>query len=360
MMGLSKTTMVGIGLNLLLGAALFFFVLYRTPTAHSIGDPSPGTALSGSTYRIAYLLHESSESTRLVEKGLLDTAVSQGNPILDITTLDANGDVMRLQALAEKAVADTFDVIVPLGTLAAQLVREVCVKRGSHTPVVFCGIGDPVKAGLTNEYGKSWRNLTGFGVFGFDFVKPMIDQLPLFAPHVKNILIPYNPNSLGGTLEEYRQYIGAQLEERGYHVVDVKIYHTNDVVQKVQAFIEDVDMVWLLPDATMMDAMEGISKLCVRFQKFSYFTMNLNALGVGSALAFGYSMYDVGRNVGRYVCRLLVDGAKIDDLPVVPVAQDSLRIGINLENARQQGLFDKIPATTLYLMEHGMVFEKEK
>ena len=357
MMGLSKTTMVGIGLNIVLGAGLLY-QFYQGRAAE--GGREVSVRERGPAYRIGYLLHEYSESANMVRKGILDAAVRDGYPRIDITTLDANGDVMRLQALAEAAVSDGYDIIVPLGTLAAQLVKEVCVKRGVHTPVVFCGIGDPVKAGITEEYGKSLRNLTGFGVFGFDFVKPMIDQLPLFAPHVKKILIPYNPNSLGGTLEEYRQYIGGELERRGYEISDVKIYHTGDVIQKIQPFISDVDMVWLLPDATMIDAMEGISKLCVRFQKFSYFTMNLNALGVGSALAFGYSMYDVGRNVGRYVRQLLVEKVSVADLPVVPVAQESLRIGINLENARQQGLYDKIPSSTLYLMEHGIVFETEK
>jgi len=171
-------------------------------------------------------------------------------------------------------------------------------------------------------------------------------------------LIPYNPTSLGGTLEEYRQYIGGVLESRGYTVIDVQVFASNDVMAKVQPFITEVDMVWILPDATLIEAMEGIAKLCVRYQKCSYMTMNLNQLGYGAALAFGYSLYEVGLDVGDYLIRVLEKNEEVINLPVMPIMASRLKIGINRDNARDQGLLDHIDPSILYIMEHGMVFKE--
>jgi len=353
----SRTALVSIGLNIffMVAALAYFFYISRCAPSYS----SPGTlGNKGSLYRVAFVEYEHTDSADLVMKGIYDASARNGQQTVDIKVFDANQDKVRLAAIIEQVVVEKFDLIVPFCSMATQLTREITRKRGCTTPIVFCGIGDPAKQGLLDADGKPIGNMTGQCVVGFVFVEPMIEQLKFFAPKAKKILIPYNPASLGGTLEEYRQHFGKELEKRGYTVSEVKVYHSNDVVQKIQPFINDVDVVWLLPDATTCDALEGIGKLCAQHKKFTYITMNLNRLGEGGALAFGYSLYDVGLDVGDYVARILVDGQKASDLPFILLSQKHLRISINVENARKQGLLEQVDPEMLYLMENGLVYKK--
>ncbi|MDQ5890756.1 MAG: putative tryptophan/tyrosine transport system substrate-binding protein [Candidatus Dependentiae bacterium] len=353
MISFSKSTLIGLGLNIVLGAVLLYMMYF------SQGDLlTHSSSAQRAPFRVVFLEMDDTPEAEIAREGIMDAATKEGKPLIELTVFDGNGDKMRLQALADKAVAENYDLIVPFGSLPSQVAKEVVARRKSGMPIVFCGVGDPVKVGLINEPGTPLENITGFGVFGFGFVKPMIDQLPLFAPQAKKILMPYNPTMLGGTIEEYRELMTHELEKRGYAVLPIKIYTTNDVVAKIQPFMHEVDMVWLLPDHSTLAAMEGIGKLCAQYQKFSYITMNLNKLGNGGALAFGYSIYDIGQDVGSYIYRILEKGEKINTLPVLPVRVERLKIGINVENARAQGLLQQMDPTTLYLMEHGMVFEK--
>jgi len=354
MAGFSKTTLVGLGLNIILGAILVYLIFSapKPPEQPPMAHVTPFT--------VAFLELAEIDSSELTRAGMRQAVVEAGLPAdaCQIAVLDANGDKLKLHALADKAVSGEYDLIVPFGSLAAQYVKEMAEKRASKTPIVFCGIGDPVKVGLIEKTGVPGDTITGFGVFGFDFVEPMIEQLPLFAPKAKHILMPYNPTMLGGTLEEYRKYIGNELEKRGYTVRDIKVYNTNEVVERMVPFMEEADVVWLLPDASTIDALEGIAKLCTQYQKFSYITMNLNKLGQGAALAFGYSLFDVGRDVGNYIVRILVNKEPVKSLPVRPISTESLKIGINMENAEKQGLLKQVDPLVLYLMEHGVVYEK--
>ncbi len=356
MVSVSKSTVIGIVINLLVTAVLVYF-LYANNCGFFPG-PEKQNSMSAPQFKVAFIEMEPNDSTALVQKGILEKLIkADGSSLAELVVLDANNDKIRLQALIEKAIEDRMDVLIPFGTLCTQLTKEIVTKRSVGTPIVFAGIGDPVKTGIILEPGTPTEHITGFGVFGFDFVEPMVDQLPLLAPHVKRILIPYNPTSLGGTLEEYRQYIGNMLKSRGYKVSDIKIFHSNEVNAKLQSCIADTDLVWILPDATMFEAMDGIAKLCVQHQKCSYVTMNLNQLNHGAALAFGYSLYEVGLDVGDYLVRILQHGEKIADLPVVSVTKTRLKVGMNVQNAHDQGLLKHIEPAVVYIMEHGMVFK---
>lgn|GEM_PF-2539933 len=351
------TMIVSIAVNIILGAVVAYalYAPHGTFLRSSAGASVPG--LEYRSRRVAFIELEHSSGIDLMRKGIAAGCLRNGEPQVCITTFDANGDKIRLAALIEEAIEKNYELLMPFGSMASQLTKEIAAKRGYQGPIVFCGIGDPVKIGLTIEDGKPYKNITGQCVVGFFFVEPMIERLPYFFPKARSILMPYDPTALGGTLDAYRAYIQEQLERRGYTVKAIQIFKKQDVVQMIQPFMEQYDLVWILPDATVLDAMEGIGKLCARYTKPSYVTMNINALQDGAAVAFGYMMEDLGFELGRYLVRLLVDGESVSNLPVLSVEPRHLKIGINVENAKKQGLV--MPSETLYLMEHGMVWKSE-
>jgi putative ABC transport system substrate-binding protein len=306
------------------------------------------------SYKVAIVRWELSDNIEKIAAGIVHGIRDQAPDDVEIQYLHAGGDRIQLQAVIEKAVNEDVDMIVTIGTASTQMAKETTIKRNKLIPVVLCGTGDPIKTGIVSSFENHGGHVTGYCIAGFDFVKPMIDQLKVFAPRVKKILIPYDPTALGGTLEEYRLHIGNELEQRGYEVADVKVYHTNEVVEKVQPFIDSCDMIWVLPDITVLEAMEGLGKLCEQYQKYSYVTMNLMHLARGAALAFGYDIYELGVDSGRYVRRIL-NGEKPQDLPVLTLQPSRFKIGINIENARKQGMLPHIDPALLYVMGHGVV-----
>jgi putative ABC transport system substrate-binding protein len=326
-----------------LGSQYLFFI-HKKSTKSTLSMPEK------MRYKVGIVRFELSDSSEKISQGVVQGIRQQADDVL-IEYLHAGGDRIQLRAVIEKAVNEGVDVLVTLGSAATQLAKEVTLKRNKLIPIIFCGIGDPIKSGITSSFVDHGGHITGYCIAGFDFVRPMIEQLAVFAPRTKKILIPYDPTSLGGTLEEYRDYIGVELEKKGYQVFDVKIYHTNEVVAKVLPLIEQSDMVMVLPDITVLEAMEGLGKICGQHHKFSYAVMNLAHLERGAALAFGYDINELGFDAGLYVRRIL-NGERPQDLPVCSLQPSRFKIGINIQNARTQGLWEQVDQRLLSVMAH--------
>jgi putative ABC transport system substrate-binding protein len=307
-------------------------------------------------YTVAIVRWDLSDGVEKLAQGIVQGIFKDAPDDVEIQYLYAAGDRIQLHSVIEKAVSEGVHAIVSIGTSATQMAKEITMKRNTLIPIVFCGTGDPIKTGIVSSFEQHGGHVTGFCIAGFDFVKPMIDQLAVFAPQVKKILIPYDPTALGGMLEQYRVYIGSELEKRGYEVSDIKIYSSNEVLEKVQPFMNACDMVWVLPDITVLEVMEGLGKLCEQYQKFSYVTMNLMHLARGAALAFGYDIQELGLDAGQYVRRIL-NGERPQDLPVLALQPARFKIGINIENAGKQGLLTQVDPALLYVMTHGVVVE---
>ena len=98
------------------------------------------------------------------------------------------GNVNLASQMVSGLLAKGPDVIVAITTPISQAVAKQA--RGK-VPVVFCGVTDPIGAGLVS----SWENTPGSGITGTSDRWPYAEQLDLIkelVPKAKRIGIPFN------------------------------------------------------------------------------------------------------------------------------------------------------------------------
>ena len=77
----------------------------------------------------------------------LDAIAQEQNVSIRYTITSGQGDQSVLKQLADQAVADQVDAIIPIATTAAQV--SAVAAEDSRTPVVYAAISDPDTAKLT-------------------------------------------------------------------------------------------------------------------------------------------------------------------------------------------------------------------
>ncbi len=166
------------------------------------------------------------------------------------------GDVNLAPSVAASLLNSDCDVIVSITTPVSQAVAKTA--RGK-VPVVFCGVTDPISAGLVG----SWENKAGSGITGTSDRWPYAEQLDLIktlVPAAKRIGFPYNSG------EANSQYALAQVkplaEQRGLALVPMVATNPGEVRRAAEALAEQgVDVIYVSSDNTVMAGFEAVLKV---------------------------------------------------------------------------------------------------
>lgn len=104
----------------------------------------------GDIYKVAVVKqmdHASLDEIANAITAQLDTIAAEKNVVIEYEVYSGQGEQTVLKQIGDQAVAEGVDVIIPIATLAAQ-VMTVCAED-SQTPVVFAAVSDPNAAELT-------------------------------------------------------------------------------------------------------------------------------------------------------------------------------------------------------------------
>lgn len=350
-----RTTIIMAGMAI--NFALLIGIIYLNYVAPRPMQPTQAErdarSKNGALRKIA-LICPARAMVKNILNGFMETLENEAQFNYDLKIYDANSNRSLMRSNIEAAIEEQYDVLVPIGSQAAQMTKELTEKRQALIPVVFGGTGDPIKLELIADPDSSGNHLTGVSVVGNDWIDQMVDLIPVIAPHVKKVLIPYDPTGLGGALEQYHERFVKALEGHDYQVTSVQLFETNEIGDKVTPFIGDADMVLVLPDYVVVSGMEHVARLCQNHKKCVYVAQNLAMLKKGATFAFGYREEDIGIGVAHHVRRIIEHRQKPTDIPINRM-ESTYRVGVNIDNARAQGVLDKLDESILFLMEHGEV-----
>ena len=219
-------------------------------------DPQPDSGTDGSTprgFRVAIIkqLHHASldEIANAVAAELDQLAQTEGVKIeYEITS--GQGDQTILKQLADQAIADGVDAIVPIATTAAQIAALSAEE--TKTPVVYAAISDPETAKLT----------------GIDYVTGTSDALNtefimdmMFAqnPNVAKVGLLYSLNEPNSTkpIADAKAY----LDAKGITYIEQTANTNDEVVAAASALIAaGVDAVFTPTDNVIMAAEMAIAE----------------------------------------------------------------------------------------------------
>jgi putative ABC transport system substrate-binding protein len=221
-----------------------------------------------------------------------------------VTEYDLKGD----RAEAERILASIKGkpaVLVAVGPLAAQAAKELA----PETPLVYCMVPDPARAGLTGA-----PNVTGVS-----FSVPVKNQLAAFRmvyPRGVRIGVIYNAENTGKHVQEA---LKAAPVVR-LNVLERAVASEREIPDAVRSLLKGdqaVDAIWIPPDPVLLgdDSRRFILSETLRAGKPVY--TSLSALvQEGALVSNGPDFASIGEQAGELVNRL-ASGEKANKIDIL-------------------------------------------
>ncbi|WP_137133824.1 ABC transporter substrate-binding protein [Rhizobium sp. FKY42] len=239
-----------------------------------------------------------------VKQALAEAGYKEGEN-LKFVYQSAQGNPGTAAQIARQFVGDAPNVIVPISTPSAQAI----VGATRDIPIVFTAVSDPVGAQLIKDMEKPGRNVTGLS----DML-PVADHLALIkeiTPNAKTIGYIYNSaeaNSVS-TLAALK----AAAHKAGLKVVESVATKSAEVQGATRALVGKADVIYVPTDNTIVSAFEAAAGVAAE-AKLPLYAADTDSVARGAIAALGFNYFDVGKQTGQIVVRVL-KGEKPGDIP---------------------------------------------
>lgn len=265
-----------------------------------------------------------------VKEALAEAGYKEGEN-LKFLYESAQGNPGTAAQIARQFVGEEPTVIVPISTPSAQAV----VSATRDIPVVFTAVSDPVGAQLVKDAAKPGRNVTGLSD-----MSPVAEHIKLIkeiSPNAKSIGFLYN------TAETNSVSILAALKEEAAKndmtVIESVATKSAEVQGAARALVGRADVFYIPTDNTIVSAFEAAVGVAEE-AKIPLYAADTGSVDRGAVAALGFNYFDVGKQTGAIVVRIL-KGEAPGDIPVNVAAGTDLvinkgaatRMGVTLPEA---------------------------
>lgn len=310
---------------------MFRTLSLRATLAAAVIAASAGTALAQTDMvtvkATAIVEHPALDAVR---DGALDELKERGYVADDNMNWEfqtAQGDVGIAGQIARKYVGDNPDVILAIATPSAQAM--VSAARG-RIPIVFSAVTDPVVAKLVQSIDAPGGNVTG--VSDMAPIDRHLQFIRKLLPEAKTIGVPYNPGEANAVVQV--EALKELAPEYGFTIETAAAPKSSRVLVATRSLIGKADAIYVPTDNTIVSAVEAVVKVG-RAADIPVFSADTNSVSRGAAASIGFSYYDIGRQTGALMARIL-EGEDAGSIPVQYV--DKLQIHLNPASAQAMGL----------------------
>jgi len=264
----------------------------------------------------AIVEHPALDATRDGVKDALEEAGYKDGEGMTFVYQSAQGNAATAAQIARQFVGQAPDVIVPISTPSAQAV----VSATRDIPVVFTAVSDPVGAQLVKDMENPGGNVTG--ISDMSPVGDHVDLIKEILPEAKTIGFLYNSGEANSVslLEAFKE----AAEAAGLSVVESAATKSAEVQGAARALVGRADAIYVPTDNTIISALEGAVSVAEE-AKLPLFTADTDSVERGSLAALGFNYYDVGKQTGEVVVRVL-KGENPGEIPVKVAAGTDLVI----------------------------------
>ena len=264
-----------------------------------------------------------------IRDGVKDELIASGfklNEDLQVQYRSAQGSSATAAQIARQFVAAKPDVIVAIATPSAQAT----VAATKQIPVVFAGITDPIAAKLIKNWEPTHNNVTG--VSDYQEIGPQIEFMKKIVPNVKAVGYIYSPSEINSTV--VLKNLQQQLSQQNISLIAVPAQRTADISTAANTLKGKVDLIYTTTDNNVVSAYESLVKFANE-NKIPLLASFPDAIERGAVAAYGMSYYDVGRQSGKLVVRVLNGEAPGN---ITPEIGQALRLVVNIDAAKKQGI----------------------
>ena len=297
-----------------------------------LSAPAPAQAQDAVTVAVTAIVeHPALDATR---DGVRDELVESGYVVgetLDFVYESAQGNQATAVQIARQFVGDRPDVIVPISTPSAQAV----VAATNDVPVVFTAVTDPLGAQLITDAAMPGGNVTGLSD-----LSPLSDHLGLvrtFLPEAETLGVLYNPGEANAVT--LVSLVTEMAPDHGFTVVEAAAARSADVQGAAQSLVGRADAIYVPTDNTIVSALEAVLAVGAD-NDIPVFTGDTDSVARGAVASIGFDYYQVGRQTGAIVLRVLegedpgtipVSVAAGTDLVVNPAAAEAMGVSVPAE-----------------------------
>lgn len=212
----------------------------------SAGDTAADES-EGSAYKVAVVKQMDHASLDEIANAVceeMDQLAQDNGVTIEYEVYSGQGDQSVLNQIGTQVIADGVDVVIPVATLAAQ-VMAVCAEE-TQTPVVYAAISDPEAAEMTGiDY------VTGTSdALNTEFI---LDMMLAQNPDVQKVGLLYSLSEANS--EKPIAEAKAYLDEKGIAYEEMTGNTNDEVIAAASALIADgVDAVFTPTDNVIMAA----------------------------------------------------------------------------------------------------------
>ena len=264
-----------------------------------------------------------------VRKGVIDELDEAGfkdGKNLTVNFQSAQGNTATAGQIAKQFVADEPDAIVAIATPSAQSVAAAT----STIPMVFSAVTDPVAAKLVPKLDGSGTNVTGAS----DALpyEPQIELMRQIIPDLKNVGYVYSPGEVNSTI--ILKNLKEKLTPLGINVHEAPAQRSNDIAMAARSLEGKVDMIYTSTDNNVVSAYESLYQIA-KESKIPLIASDTSSVERGAVAALGVNYYDLGRETGKIVVRIL-NGEKAGAIPVY--TPQALDLYVSPKHATEEGI----------------------
>lgn len=243
----------------------------------------------------------------------------------------AQGNPGIAAQVAKKFAGLRPTVAVAISTPSAQTLAAAA----RSTPLVFSAVTDPVGAKLVPD-----SKLPGGRITGVSDLIPIARHMALvreIVPNASRLGVIFNPGEVNSV--SLVQLVHRHAPQLGMSVIEAGATRSSDVLAAARSLVGRVDVIYLPTDNTVISALEAVLKVGEQ-ASLPVIAGDTDSVGRGAIAALGFNYYDVGRQTGRMVVRVLegespgaiaVESVEKLDLFVNPAAAN--RMGVQLPSA---------------------------
>ena len=271
-------------------------------------------------YRIAVvqqLDHISLDEIRNAIVAQLNARAQADGFTIEVEVFNGQDDASVLNQIGAQAVADGFDMIIPIATVAAQCM--VTAAEGTKIPVVYAAISDPEEAGLTGI-----PSVTGVSdALNTPFILNMMLEI---NPNIKTVGLLYSnsePNS-AKPIREAKEY----LDAKGIAYLEKTGNTTDEVVTAANALVGRVDAVFTPTDNKVMAAAPAVAEI-LNTAGIPHYTGADSFVANGSFATCGVNYTELG----TYAADMAIDVLRTGKVPEFHVMDGGI-ITVNIDTAK--------------------------
>lgn len=296
-------------------------------TATMLG--ATGAAFAQDSKSVAVLAIVEHPALDAIRDGARDELKAEGYEVgknLKWEYQSAQGNVSTAAQIARKFVGDKPDAIIGIATPTAQAVAAAT----KTVPLVYSGVTDPVAAQLV----KSW-DASGTNVTGVSDKLPLDKQVALIkrvVPNAKRVGMVYNPGEANSVVvvNELKKLLPAA----GLTLVEAAAPRTVDISSAANSLVGKVDVIYTNTDNNVVSAYESLVKVA-NDRKIPLVASDTDSVKRGAIAALGINYYDLGRQTGKVVGRIL-KGEKPG--AIASQTSSNLELFVNTAAAAKQGV----------------------